>query len=48
MSSLSIVVPRLGSDNHFEATLASVLRYRMPHHQVIVVQSDLHADHWGR
>ncbi len=47
MSSLSIVVPRLGSDSHFESTLASVLRYRLKHHQVIVVQTDLHADTWG-
>jgi len=47
MSSLSIVVPRIGTNDHFEATLASVLRYRMPHHQVVVVQSDLQADTYG-
>ena len=47
MSSLSIVVPRLGADLLFENTLGSILRYRMPHHQVIVVQSDLQADTYG-
>ena len=47
MSSLSIVVPRLGSNDLFEHTLASILRYRMPHHQVVVVQSDLQADTYG-
>ncbi len=47
MSSLSVVVPRLGTDAHFENTLASILRYRMPHHQVVVVQSDLQADTYG-
>lgn len=47
MSSLSIVVPRLGRQEFFEATLASVLRYRMPGHQVIVIQSDLQADTYG-
>ena len=47
MSSLSVVVPRLGTNALFENTLASILRYRMPHHQVIVVQSDLHADTYG-
>jgi hypothetical protein len=47
MSSLSVVVPRLGTDVLFENTLASILRYRMPHHQVVVVQSDLQADTWG-
>lgn len=47
MSSLSIVVPRLGANTLFESTLASILRYRMPHHQVIVVQSDLQADCYG-
>lgn len=47
MASLSIVVPRLGPNVHFENTLASILRYRMPHHQVLVVQSDLQADTYG-
>ncbi len=47
MSSLSIVVPRLGTHGIFEATLASILRHRMPHHQVVVIQSDLQADTYG-
>ncbi len=47
MSSLSVVVPRVGTDDLFEHTLASILRYRMPHHQVIVVQSDLQTDTYG-
>ncbi len=38
MSSLTIIVPRIGADLDFETTLASVLRYRLPHHQVIAVQ----------
>ena len=47
MSSLTIVVPRLGSDAAFETTLASILRYRMPHHQVIVVQAADDVDDYG-
>lgn len=47
MSSLSILVPRLGNDADFQNTLASVLRFRMPKHQVIVVQSDLQVDNFG-
>ena len=47
MSSLTIVVPRLGSDAAFETTLASILRYRLPHHQVIVVQATDDVDDYG-
>lgn len=47
MSSLTIVVPRLGSNAAFETTLASILRYRLPHHQVIVVQSPDDVDDYG-
>ncbi len=47
MSSLTIVVPRLGSDAAFETTLASILRYRLPHHQVIVVQGSSDVDDYG-
>lgn len=47
MSSLTIVVPRLGSGAAFETTLASILRYRLPHHQVIVVQAPDDVDDYG-
>ncbi len=49
MSTLSIIVPRIGlaGDSHFEATLASVLRYRLPRHQVIVVHRSDQPDDYG-
>ncbi len=47
MSSLTIIVPRVGADVDFETTLASVLRYRLPHHQVIAVQGPDQTDTYG-
>ncbi len=47
MSSFSIIVPKLGPSAEFENTLASILRYRLPKHQVIVVHSDQQPDTYG-
>jgi hypothetical protein len=47
MSSLSVLVPRLGASADFEATLASVLRYRLRHHQVVVVHGPDEPDDYG-
>lgn len=47
MSQLSILIPRCGTTAAFENTLASVLRYRLPRHQVIVAQAEDDVDEWG-
>lgn len=47
MSSLSIMVPRIGDEQAFETTLASVLRFRLPHHQIIAVLGPDQSDPYG-
>ncbi len=47
MSSLSILVPRMGNVEDFETTLAAILRYRLPRHQVIVVHDLPPGDPYG-
>ena len=47
MSSFSIIIPMLGSQQDFEATLGSVLRYRLPKHQIVVVHNRDECDPYG-
>jgi hypothetical protein len=47
MSSLSVIVPRYQPGLEFETTLASVLRYRLARHQIIVVTPAEQFDDYG-
>jgi hypothetical protein len=47
MARFSIIVPGIGSNSRFEETLASVLRYRPDHCQIIVVHQQPYQDPYG-